>query len=204
MPGLTPIVLVTGAGRGIGRAAAVALGDAGAAVCINDINPDSAAETAARIVSAGGSARVYLADISKKFPVQGLFNEIEDDWERVHAVVHCARVTPRRPLLEMDEWEWRRTLDVDLTGAFNVIQIAGRLMETTGGGVIVLMLETPEDMTHLGAVEAARRGVLALAETAQAELAGAGIRVEVVEYKEGERETAVRKVIELITNLRKV
>jgi 3-oxoacyl-[acyl-carrier protein] reductase len=192
------VVLVTGAGRGIGRTIAVVLGERGAIVCINDINPDSAAETAARAGELGGQARVYLADVSKKFPVQAMFNAIEDDWARMDAIVHCARVTPRKPLLEMDEWEWRRTLDVNLTGAFNIIQIAGRLMETTGGGVIVLAVETPDDPVHLGAVESARRGVLGLAETAGAELTSAGIRVEVVVFAKGEREHAVEKAVELV------
>lgn len=195
---MTPVVLVTGAGRGIGQAIAVAVGERGAIVCINDINPDSAAETAAQAGALGDQARVYLADISKKFPVQAMFNAIEDDWGRMDAVVHCARVTPRKPLLEMDEWEWRRTLEVNLTGAFNILQIAGRLMESTGGGMIVFVVEAPADPQFLGAVEAARRGVLGLGETARSELASAGIRVEVIVFAEGERELAVQKVIQLI------
>ena len=191
----TRVVLVTGAGRGIGRAIATALGGRSAVVCVNDINPDSAAETVRAVEAAGGQGKTYLADVSKKFPVQAMFNEIEDDWGRLDAVVHRARVTPRKPLLEMDEWEWRRTLDVNLTGAFNILQIAGRVMEAAGGGTIVLLVETPDDPTHFGAVEAARRGVLGLAGAVEQELAEVGILLTAVVYQAGADVETVEKVI---------
>jgi 3-oxoacyl-[acyl-carrier protein] reductase len=175
------IVLVTGAGGGIGRAAAEKLGGQGAVVCVNDINPDSAAETARAVETAGGRGKVYLADISKKFPVQAMFNEIEDDWARLDAVIHCARVMPQKPILEMDEWEWRRTLEVNLTGAFNILQIAGRVMAAGGGGRIVLVVEAAGELRGFGAVEAARRGVLGLVEAVRDELGEAGVQVEVAQ-----------------------
>lgn len=190
----TKVVLVTGAGRGIGRAAAEALGAQGAAVCVNEINPDSAAETVRAVEAAGGRAQAYLADISKKFSVQGMFNEIDDDWGRLDAVVHCARVTPRRPVLEMDEWEWRRTLEVNLTGAFNILQTAGRVMRAGGGGVIALVVEAPGEMDGYGAVEAARRGVLGLVEAVRGELAEAGVRLEAVVFGRGAEDRAVQSL----------
>ncbi|HUF39692.1 MAG TPA: SDR family NAD(P)-dependent oxidoreductase [Anaerolineales bacterium] len=180
----TPIVLVTGAGRGIGRAAAAALGARGAVICANDLNPDGAAETVRAVEAAGGQGRAYPADVSKKFPVQALLNAIEDDWGRLDAVVHCARVTPRKAVLEMDEWEWRRTLDVNLGGAINILQVAGRVMAAAGGGIIVLPVEAPGDLTYFAAVEAARQGVLGLAGVVEEELREVGVGLEVVIYEE--------------------
>jgi 3-oxoacyl-[acyl-carrier protein] reductase len=176
----------------------VALGEQGAAVCVNDINPDSAVETVRLVEAAGGRGKTYLADVSKKFPVQAMFNAIEDDWGRLGAAVHCARVAPRRPILEMDEWEWRRTLDVILTGAFNVLQVGGRVMAAGGGGVVVLVVEAAGDLAGFGAVEAARRGVVGLGEAVKEEMAGVGVRVEVVIYGAAERARAANETVRRI------
>jgi NAD(P)-dependent dehydrogenase (short-subunit alcohol dehydrogenase family) len=86
---------------------------------------------------------------------------------------------PQKPILEMDEWEWRRTLEVNLTGAFNILQIAGRVMAAGGGGSIVLVVEAAAELRGFGAVEAARRGVLGLVEAVREELGEAGVQVEV-------------------------
>ena len=141
----TPTALVTGAGRGIGRRLASALAENGLRVAVNDINPDRAAATARLVEAAGGAALVHIADISKKFPVQAMFNAVEDAWGRPDVVVNCARVLPRMGALEMDEWDWRRTLDVNLTGAFLLTQVAGRVMRPSGTGLIIHVVGTSAD-----------------------------------------------------------
>jgi NAD(P)-dependent dehydrogenase (short-subunit alcohol dehydrogenase family) len=183
-------VLVSGAGAGVGRAIAAALGGAGLQVAVNDINPDRAAETARRVEAAGGLALVHIADISKKFPVQAMFNAVEDAWGRLDGVVNCTRVLPQRAALEMDEWDWRRTLDVNLTGAFLLTQVGGRVMRPSGGGSIVHVLESPAERQHAAAVSATRAGLLAFTAAAEAELAEAGIRLAAVEMgADGEQKT---------------
>jgi len=171
------VILVTGAGSSSGRRIAVDLAAHGAKVAVNDINPDRAEETVARIEAAGGEAMSYIADVSKKFSVQSMFNAVEDQWGRLDILVNNARILPARPLLDMDEWDWRRTLDVNLTGVFVMMQIAGRLMRAGGGGTIVNVARAVEDPQGRSAYLAALAGMRALTETSAGELQMDGIRV---------------------------
>lgn len=179
------IILITGAGRGLGRRLAEELGQHGATIAVNDINPDSAAETARLVEAAGGRARTYLADVSKKFPVQAMLNAIEDDWGRLDVLIHNARVVPQKPVLDMDEWDWRRTLDVNLTGAFVLLQVAGRQMRAAGTGTIILPIQRSPEAAHIAAYESARRGLEGLASAAARELAAEGVQLHTVEYQAG-------------------
>lgn len=177
------VVLVTGAGKGVGQAIAQSFGRRGALVAVNDINPDSAMMTVNRIVEAGGQACDYIFDISKKFPVQAMLNQIEDNWERIDILVNNARVVPNRSILEMDEWEWRRTLDVNLTGAFLLTQLVSRMMRAKGTGGVILHIGAgypKESLPGLAAHFTTRSGIIGLTRAAGHELGKHGIRVNLV------------------------
>ena len=131
------VALVTGAGRGIGAAIASAMAASGAAVCVNDVNPDSARKTADEIIAAGGDAMPWVADVSNKFQVGSMVEALRDRWDRFDILVNNAAVAPQSTVIKMDEYDWRRVLDVNLTGAFFCSQMAGRVMMDEGGGVIV-------------------------------------------------------------------
>lgn len=190
--------LITGGGRGLGRAAARALGAQGARVMINDINPDSAAETARLVEAAGGQASVHVADISKKFPVQAMFNAVEDAWGGIAGLVNNARVVPHQAVLDMDDWDWRRTQDVNLTGAFILTQVAGRILRASGGGTIVHLLQEAENDSGLAAYRAALSGLEAFAAAAEAEMREAGVACAVVTYGAGVYEKAVGEIMSLL------
>ena len=128
------VVLITGAGRGLGRALALAFAREGARVAANDLTPINLDETLAQIQAGGGQGRGYIFDIAKKMPVQALIEAVRQDWERIDILVNNAAVMPRAGILEMDEWDWRRTLDVNLNGAFFTTQSVGRVMRAQGGG----------------------------------------------------------------------
>lgn len=134
------IVLVTGAGKGSGRRLAVAFAQHGATVAANDISPINVEEAVVEINAEGGHARAYVDDIAKKVGAQALVKQVEDDFGRIDILVNHASVEPHFSLLEMDEWDWRRVLDVNLTGAFLMAQSVGRIMREQGGGVIVNLL----------------------------------------------------------------
>jgi len=172
------VVLITGAGKGTGAALAEAFAARGARVALNDISPINVDEVAARITSSGGQARSYLHDVAKKVGVQALVKQVEDDWGRVDILIQHAAVEPHTPLLNMDEWDWHRTLDVNLTGAFLVLQSLGRVMRAQGGGVIVNLVGRSE---VAGAYAASMDGLRGLSEAAARELAPFGIRVHAVE-----------------------
>jgi len=172
------VVLITGAGRGLGRELALAFSHAGAIIAVNDINPDNALATVRMIQDAGGIAKDYVVDISKKMPVQVLANQVEDDWKAVDIVINNAGVSPTKALLDMDEWDWRRTVDVNFTGPFLITQVFGRLMRARKHGGLILNIggnTSPE--SGKSAYYTSKHGVAALVQSAALELNDDGIHV---------------------------
>jgi NAD(P)-dependent dehydrogenase (short-subunit alcohol dehydrogenase family) len=177
------VVLVTGAGRGIGRAIAEAFAAQGARVAANDVTPVNLDETVARIRATGGMVQDYVADVGAKMPVQGMIEQIMDAWGRVDILINNAGVEPHAALLDLDEWDWRRTLDVNLTGAFFLIQSAGRVMRAQGGGAIVNIASIAgraHGLKDRSAYVASKLGLIGLTRAAACELAAYNIRVNAV------------------------
>ena len=177
------VVLITGAGRGIGRAIALAFGRSGARVVVNDINPDSADQTAEDIVAAGGTASCQVADVANKMAVQTMIYNILEAWDRIDLLVNNAGVEPTASILELDEFDWNRTLDVNLKGAFFCLQTAARAMKEQGGGVVVNISSIAgraHGLYHRAAYVASKTGLLGLTREAARELAAHNIRVNAV------------------------
>ena len=176
------VVLVTGAGRGAGKAIAEAFAARGAKVALNDISPVNVDEVVAQITASGGKAKAYVEDVAKKVSVQAMINYVTDDWGRVDILVNCANVEPHTPLLDLDEWDWHRTLDVNLTGAFLLIQSVGRVMREQGGGVIVNVIPVAgrAEMPDRAVYVASKLGLAGLTRQAALELAPYDIRVHAV------------------------
>jgi 3-oxoacyl-[acyl-carrier protein] reductase len=175
------VMLVTGAGRGLGPAIARTLAERGAILAANDINPLSLDELVAQCTALGGRARAYCFDVAKRMPVMALVAQVLEDWGRIDGVVINAAVEPVAALLEMDEWDWHHTVDVNLSGAFFVIQQAGRAMRQAGGGVIVALGANPAYAGQFrGAYMASKAGLLGLVVEAAHELEGDHIRVNAV------------------------
>jgi gluconate 5-dehydrogenase len=177
------VVLVTGAGRGIGRAIAEAFADRGARVAANDITPVNLDETVRRITAAGGSCKGFVFDVAAKMPVQAMIEEIRDAWERIDILVNNAGVEPHASLLEMDEWDWRRTLDVNLSGPFFTMQSVGRVMHAQGGGIIVNIASIAgraHGLKDRSAYVASKMGLVGLTREAAREFAAYNIRVNAV------------------------
>ena len=174
------IALVTGAGRGIGRAIASGLARAGAMVAVNDINPDSCERVAAELASA--SAALH-ADVSNKHAVQAMIDGVLERWGRLDILVNNAGVEPHASLLTLDEWDWRRTIDVNLTGPFLCTQSAARVMKDTGGGVIINIASIAGRAGGLrdrSAYVASKTGLIGLTKECARELAAYHIRVNAV------------------------
>jgi NAD(P)-dependent dehydrogenase (short-subunit alcohol dehydrogenase family) len=156
------VVLVTGAGKGTGRLVAEACAAQGAQVAANDISPVNLDETVAHIMASGGHAKAYVEDIAKKMPVQALLNSVLDDFGRIDILVNCAEVEPQKSVLEMDEWDWQRTQDVNLNGAFLLTQSTGRIMKEKGGGVIVHVGQRAKGPEKRAAYFTSKAGLAAL------------------------------------------
>jgi len=173
------VVLITGAGKGSGQKLAEAFARQGAIIAANDISPVNVEEVVEKITADGGHAKVYIEDVAKKVGAQALVKGVEDDFGRIDILVNHAAVEPRSPLLDMDEWDWHRTLDVNLTGAFLMTQSVGRVMREQGGGVIINLLPeaSREGSPMRAAFVVSMAGLESLCRQAARELAPYGIRV---------------------------
>jgi 3-oxoacyl-[acyl-carrier protein] reductase len=177
------VVLVTGAGRGIGRAITLAFARQGAILALNDLTPVNLGDTVAQIRSLGGRVKDYVFDIAKQMPVEALVAEVLQDWGRIDILVNNAGVHPFVPLLDMDEWDLRRTMDVNLCGPFFTTQCVGLAMRAQGGGQIVNIAATPDP--NLGLIDSAaflasKMGLIGLTRAAAHELAPYNICVNAI------------------------
>ena len=175
------VVLITGAGKGAGRALALAFAEQGAMVAANDISPNNVEEVVAEIIAHGGKARAYIEDIAKKVGAQALVKSVEDELGGIDILVNHAAVEPHIALLNMDEWDWHRTLDVNLTGAFLMMQSVGRIMRAKGNGVIMNIVAKSSKGADVGAYLSSIAGLTELSNQVDLELSPHGIRVYALE-----------------------
>jgi NAD(P)-dependent dehydrogenase (short-subunit alcohol dehydrogenase family) len=189
------IVLITGAGKGSGRLLAKAFAEHGAIVAANDISPINVEEVVDEINSQGGRAKAYIEDVAKKVGVQNLINQVEDDFGRIDVLINHASVEPNVPLLSMDEWDWHRVLDVNLTGAFLMTQSVGRVMQTHGRGVIINLISANQDPArNAAAFISTMHGLEGFTQQAARELSPYDIRVYAVMST---RDTIIANVLAL-------
>lgn len=128
------IALVTGATSGIGRECALALGRAGAVVAVNHRSGSEAAgrEVVAQIEREGGRAIAVAADVSREADVQGMVAETVDRLGTLHILVNNAGIQDGAPFAEMTLDQWRRVIDVNLTGQFLCAREAVREFQRRG------------------------------------------------------------------------
>lgn len=131
-------VLITGAGRGIGRHTALSFGAAGANVCVNYAHSVAEAENVVyEIETSGGKAIACKADISDSEQVKVMVDATMDAYGSIDILVNNAGLSVDGPFLEMKEADWDRVYEVNLKGPFLVSQAVARKMIAGDGGVIV-------------------------------------------------------------------
>jgi len=190
------VVLITGAGKGSGRTLAQAFAERGATVAANDISPINVEEVVDQIVAKGGQAKAYIDDIAKKVAAQSIVKQVEDDFGSIEILINHAAVQPHVSLLDMDEWDWHRVLDVNLTGVFLMTQSVGRVMRAKGSGVIINLITAKEDWPEgEAAFAASMQGVQGLTRQAALELSPYGIHVHALENR---ADTVVNDVFSLL------
>ena len=191
------VALITGAGKGAGCILAEAFAARDAIVAANDISPINVEEVVAQINAGGGKAKAYIEDIAKKVGVQALIKNVEDDFGEIDILINHAAVEPHTPLLNMDEWDWHRTLDVNLTGAFLMIQSVGRVMREKRKGAIINIVPqaSQKSIKDAGAYYASLAGLAELSHQAERELSPFGIRVYSIENQGG------AKIVEAVFSL---
>ncbi len=136
------VAWVLGAGREPGRGLALALAARGYRVALHDFNPAGLEATAHALRQAGHEALALSGELVRKITLQGLFNQIEDAWGRLDLIVYADEANPQADLLRLDEWDWHRALDMNLTVPWLLAQQAGRVM-LQGGAVFFVGGDAP-------------------------------------------------------------
>ena len=173
--------IVTGGGRGIGRAISLGLARNGADVAIvYHRGTDAAEATAAEARAAGGRAMAVQADTAEPASVQAMVERVVGEWGGLEILVNNAGVLSRVPFLELPFEEWRRVLATNLDGCFLVGQAVAREMARAGtGGAIVNVTSINQTMVAPNTAHyvVSKAAVLALTRQMAYELAPYGIRV---------------------------
>lgn len=180
--------IVTGASSGIGRAVAIALGDAGADVVVNFIGGDSAAlEVVERIRAAGQRAIAVQADVSKGDQVEAMFRRTIDEFGTVDILINNAGLQKDAPIDEMTLEQWNTVIGVNLTGQFLCAREAIREFKRRGvnrdvsvsAGKIICVSSVHEIIPWAGHVNyaASKGGVMLMMKSIAQEVAPFRIRV---------------------------
>ena len=174
------VVIVTGAGHGIGRAVAERFGAEGARVAVNDQTKRAPRRWPARSV---GDALAIAADVSSKAQVDAMFDAVLSLFGRLDVLVNNAgNIHAARHFLEGDEEWWDQLLDVNLKGAFLCSHRAAHIMARQRLGVIVSMSSGGATRAHRGnvAYDASKGGIEAMTRAMALDLAPYGVRVNAV------------------------
>ena len=173
------VAIVTGAASGIGREVATQLCEQGAKVVIADLNEDGAREVAASLTASGGTACAMAIDVSQPGHAQRVMADALHLYWHIDILVHSAGIGIERPFLDTTPEEWRRVVDIDLSGTFYCCQAAAREMVNRRYGRIVTLASTAgvRGGTGRAAYGAAKGGVITLTRVMAVELAPFGITV---------------------------
>ena len=176
--------LVTGASRGIGRAVAVALARGGANVALNYAGNEAAAQEALRLVVEAGApkAKLWRFDVADPAACAKAVEEIVAELGGIHVLVNNAGIAIDQLVMRLKDDDWNRTLQVNLTGNFNLIRAVTRPMMKAKGGAIVNLTSVVGEMGNAGqaAYAAAKAGQIGLTKAVARELASRNIRVNAV------------------------
>ena len=177
------VAIVTGSGRGIGKALAIGLSKEGAAVAVADIDFDNAKATAAEISKQGGSALAVWVDVSDSASVKKMAETVVKRFGKIEILVNNAAIVSHYPLLELPEEEWDRVLNTNLKGVLLCVQSVAPSMIESGGGAIInissIAADLPNpDLAHYGASKA---GILSLTKSMAIALAPHNIRVNAIQ-----------------------
>jgi 3-oxoacyl-[acyl-carrier protein] reductase len=178
------VALVTGGSRGIGRAVAVTLAQGKASVAINYAGNAAAANEAKELCEKAGAAHVKLMrfDVGDTAACQNAIEEIVAQWGGLHILVNNAGIAIDQLVMRIKDDDWRRQIDVNLTGAFNLTRAATRPMMKQRGGAIVNLTSVVGEMGNAGqaAYATTKAGLIGLTKATARELASRNIRVNAV------------------------
>lgn len=161
-------VLITGAAGGIGHACAMTLATANARLALSDLDGARLEQTVADARSRGATAEAFTADVTDQGACAALVAGAQAAFGGLYGLVAAAGIMQTKPLLRLTATDWRRMVDVNLSGTFFVIQAAARAMLAAGGGAIVIVASVAARSARPDAAHyaAAKTGLLSLTKSA--------------------------------------
>ncbi len=176
------VALVTGGGRGIGKAIALALAKEGADIVACDINLENLKEVAAEVEKMGRKILILKADVSKVSEVEEMVKKALDKFTKIDILVNNAGITRDNLIVRMSEEEWDQVLDINLKGAFNCLKAVARPMMKQRSGRIINIASVVGMMGNPGQANyaASKAGIIGLTKSAAKELASRGINVNAI------------------------
>ncbi len=177
------IVLITGAGIGIGEATALAFAKNNYRVVVTDILEEAGQSTVSKIQDDGGLAEFHYLDVGNTESVNAVFDELESKYGRLESLVNNAGVAHRQPLAELSDDQWDNTINIDLKGMMRTSRAAAGLMSKNGSGSIICLSSIAG--ADVGWAEhvpytAAKGGIIGLVKGLAMELAPLAVRVNAV------------------------
>ena len=172
------VAIVTGAGRNIGRAIALALADGGAGVAVNGrANRTEVDAVVAEIDSRGGKALAVMADVSDEAAVQRMAAAAVERFGHIDILVNNAAIRPEKPFESLSLSDWRAVHSVILEGAFLTVKAALPYLKASGSGAIVNIggMSAHTGAKHRAHVLAAKSGLIGFTKALANDLADAGI-----------------------------
>jgi NAD(P)-dependent dehydrogenase (short-subunit alcohol dehydrogenase family) len=172
------VILITGAGSGIGRATALLAAQQGAHLALSDIQADSAAETAAQCHALGAEAFAMGCDVTQAESIQAFVDETAARFARIDGALNNAGVGGElRPMEDLSEKSWDMVMNVNLKGVWLCMKAESPLMSAGGAIVNVASVAGLVGFRNNAAYAASKHGVLGLTKSAALELTRKGIRV---------------------------
>jgi 3-oxoacyl-[acyl-carrier protein] reductase len=177
------VALVTGGGRGIGRGICLALAHAGAAVVVADVVEDSSSDSTPRAIEAAGGVAVFQKlDVSDFDAAEETIYAADKEFGGLHILVNNAGVNVDQVVGRMKPEQWRRVIEVNLTGCFNCCRAASRIMIKQKAGRIINVSSIVAGIGRAGQANyaASKAGIEGLTRSLALELAHRGITVNAV------------------------
>lgn len=176
------VALVTGSGRGLGKAIALKLAAEGIDIVVNDMDAMTAMETADEIREMGRKVLVSGANVADYLQVEEMFENISECFGRLDILVNNAGITRDSTFLKMTQEQWRDVIDINLTGVFNCTKPAAVMMKNAGSGRIVNLSSIAGQTGNIGQANyaATKAAVIGMTKTLARELAVYNINVNAV------------------------
>ncbi|XP_042024166.1 3-oxoacyl-[acyl-carrier-protein] reductase 4-like [Salvia splendens] len=179
----SPVVVVTGASRGIGKAIALALGKSGCKVLVNyAMSSKEAEEVCKEIEASGGQALTFGGDVSKEADVESMIKTAIDTWGTIDVMINNAGITRDTLLMRMKKSQWQEVIDLNLTGVFLCTQAAAKVMMKKRKGRIINISSVVGLVGNVGQANysAAKAGVIGFTKTVAKEYSSRNITVNAV------------------------